>query len=64
MRIRKAFFYSEYDYGKNCMSSEDNDSDWEESSSEEDKSSNSGTEELPTAYSCRIVFFLFFPLVL
>ena len=30
----KGIFYSEYDDDKNCTSSEDNDSNWEESSSE------------------------------
>ena len=44
------------------MFGEDNDSDWEESSSEDDVSSESNMEELSSAYSCPIVFFLFFPL--
>ena len=45
-------FYSECDDDKNCTFGEDNDSNWEESSS----------EELSSAYRCPIVFFLFFPL--
>ena len=42
------------------INSEDNDSNWEESSNEEDESSDSNTKELPTANSCGIVFFLVF----
>ena len=40
-------FYSEYGDDKNYTSGEDTDSDWEESSSEDDESSDSNTEELP-----------------
>ena len=40
-------FYSEYCDDKNYTSGEDNDSDWEESSGEDDESSDSNTEELP-----------------
>ena len=54
----KAIFYSECDDDENYMSSEYIDSSWEGIPSEEDKSSDSNTGELPTAYSCRIVFFL------
>ena len=39
--------YSEYCDDKNYTSGEDNDSDWEESSGEDDESSDSNTEELP-----------------
>ena len=39
-------FYSEYCDDKNYTSGEDNDSDWEESSGEDDESSDSNTEEL------------------
>ena len=49
-------FYSESNDEKNYTSSEDNDSNWEESSSEEDKSSDCNMEELSTACSCCIVF--------
>ena len=56
----KDIFCSDYDDDKNCMSSEDNDSNWEESPSEEDESLDSNTAELPTAYSCHNIFFLFF----
>ena len=55
-------FYREYGDDKNCAFSEDNDGDWEESSTEEDESSGRNTEEISTAYSCRIVFLLVFPL--
>ena len=58
----KGMFYSEYDNDKNCGSSEDIGSYWEESSSEEDENSDSNTEKLPTAYNCCIVFSLFFSL--
>ena len=54
----KGIFYSEYDNDKNYTSCEDNDSNWEETPSEEDESSDSNTGELPPAYSCRIIFFL------
>ena len=57
----KGTFYSECDDDENYTSSEDNDSSWEGSPSEEDKSSDSNTGELSTAYSCRIVFFLGLP---
>ena len=40
-------FYCEYGDDKNYTSSEDNDGDWEESSSEDNESSDSNTEELP-----------------
>ena len=43
----KCMFYSEYGDGKNYTSRKDNDSKWEESSSEKDESSDSNTEELP-----------------
>ena len=43
----KGFFYSEYDDDKNYTSSEDNDSDWEEISSEDEENTDSTTEELP-----------------
>ena len=43
----KGMFYSEYGDDKNYTSSEDNDSEWEESSSKEDESSHSNMEELP-----------------
>ena len=43
----KGMFYCEYGDDKNYTSSEDNDGDWEESSSEDDESSDSNTEELP-----------------
>ena len=43
----KCMFYSEYGDGKNYTSRKDNDSKWEESSSEKDESSGSNTEELP-----------------
>ena len=43
----KGMFYSEYGDDKNYTSGEDTDSDWEESSSEDDESSDSNTEELP-----------------
>ena len=39
-------FYSEYCDDKNCTPSENNDSAWEESLSEEDESSDSNMEEL------------------
>ena len=53
-------FYGECNDDKNCASSEDSDSDWEESSSGEDKSSDSNMKELSTVYSCCIVFFSVF----
>ena len=43
----KGMFYSEYGDGKNYTSRKNNDSKWEESSSEKDESSDSNTEELP-----------------
>ena len=43
----KGIFCSEYGDYKNFTSSEDNDSNWEESSSEEVESSDSNMEELP-----------------
>ena len=43
----KGFFYSEYDDDKNYTSSEDNDSDWEEISTEDEENTDSTTEELP-----------------
>ena len=63
----KVLFYYQKEWLKeykngNCASSEDSDGDWEESSSGEDKSSDSNMKELSTAYSCCIVFFsVFFP---
>ena len=43
----KDMFHSEYGHDKNYTSGEDKDSDWEESSSEDDENSDSYTEELP-----------------
>ena len=59
--VRVCEMHSKYDDDKSCTSGENNDSDWKESSSEEDESSDSNSEELATAYRCRIVFFLFSP---
>lgn len=38
MSMGRSIFYREYDDHKNCTSSEDNDSNWEKSPSEEDES--------------------------
>ena len=59
----KGINYSDYGDYKNCTSSEDKGGNLEESLSEEDDSSDSDMEELPTVYSCCAVF-LFFPLFL
>ena len=57
----KGIYYSEYDDHKNCLSSDDKGSNWEEGLSEEDVSSDSDMEELPTAYSCCVLFLVFPP---